>query len=147
MSIALLTPCPHCGQGLVLDDGRDAFLVHCDRCLDPEGEEPEERLQGRGALPEEALANYLEKAEEMGLSPACVPTSLVDFVVPTHEGYVLTSGDPEHLFIRPYRSLREAEVIHIHSAHPILYGPAAAPKAVASRAATPPPPRMPSSRP
>lgn len=128
--ITLYTPCPHCGEQLVLDDGRDAFLVHCNRCLDPHGEEPEERLQGRGDMPESALANYLEKAEDLGLAPTRVPTSLASFVVPEHPGYGLTSGDPKAALARPYRSLREAEVLHIKSPHPILYGPVALLRAV-----------------
>jgi hypothetical protein len=129
MSISLFTLCPHCGRSLVLSDGHDAFLVHCEHCLDPDGEQEHERLQGRGELPEVALNDFLEKAEERGITATPVPSTLADYVVPFHEGYALTSGDPHNQLFRPYRNLREAEVLHIASPHPIVYGPVPVQKA------------------
>lgn len=91
MSITLNTRCDQCGTHLELDDGHKGHVVHCPRCLDPEGEGPE-LIQGKGNTPEDALQNWYDKREELGQEPEYHLSDLASFVVPKHGGAVTIGG-------------------------------------------------------
>jgi len=97
--IALATRCHHCGTRLTLDyASRGGFIVDCRRCLDPEGDSPIERLQGRGETPETALQHWFDRREELCLEPELQPSELSTFVVPkAPEGWGLTVTEWEGL--------------------------------------------------
>ena len=129
--IALAMRCHRCCSRLSLDDSRrGGWIVYCQQCVDPEGESPSERLQGRGETPDDALQNWFDRREQLGLEPEPQLAALSTFIVPrSPEGWCFTIHDPlghskTTSCIEDARGFAEAHGAIIQAIPPIEYGPA-----------------------
>lgn len=128
--------CPHCDDTLVLADVYGLWTATCPTCLDPEGDSPYERVQGRGETPEDALEHYWQLLEERDLEPRYVPATLEGFIVPcSPEGYALVCDCPWRTVVFSSLTVAEAYAARPYPTSvvlPLHYGPIAA---VAQKAA------------
>jgi len=123
--------CHHCARNLECADGFRGYVVSCPDCTDPMGDSLIEGLEGRGSTPEDALQNWFDRREELGLEPELALSRLTGFIVPkSPEGWRFSI--PGHGWDCVADTLAVAEgyarSTHSHGPLPIHYGPAAVQK-------------------
>ena len=90
--------CQRCGHNIVLSDVYGEWVARCPDCLDDGGGSEHELLQGHGSTPEDALQNWFDNREALGIEPEIrltalgwAATELRHFVVPeAPEGWVIS---------------------------------------------------------
>lgn len=74
--------CQRCEAFIILSDVHGLWVACCPNCLDDDPTSEHEILQGKGSTPEDALQNWFDNREALGIEPEFRPTELSAFVVP-----------------------------------------------------------------
>jgi hypothetical protein len=117
--------CQRCDAWIILSDVHGMWVACCPNCIDDDPTSEHEVLQGKGSTPEDALQNWFDNREMLGIEPqirlTALATPLATYVVPhSPEGWTFSCVRKNARLVDYYTRLSSAENDYAEEIH---YGP------------------------